>query len=74
LLFDTAGLPEDGYLALASTIRQVWTQDHFQHAAEYGQLQFNAALLEVSCGHKITVTGKCKRQTIPVVATENQLE
>jgi phosphoglycerol transferase MdoB-like AlkP superfamily enzyme len=74
LLFDTAELPEDGYLALASTIRQVWTQDHFQHAAEYGQLQFNAALLEVSCGHKITVTGKCKRQTIPVVATENQLE
>ncbi|OOG37401.1 LTA synthase family protein [Rhodanobacter sp. C05] len=67
LLFDTVGLPEDGYLALASTIRQDWERDHFQHTEQYRQLQFNAALLEVSCGHKLSATGKCKRQVFSSV-------
>lgn len=69
LLFDAVGLPEDGYLALASSIRRAWAQDHFQHTDQYQQLQFNAALLEVNCGHKLSTTGKCKHQILPVVAT-----
>ncbi|MEW9571391.1 LTA synthase family protein [Rhodanobacter sp. Si-c] len=59
LLFDTIGLPEDGYLALASAIREAWVQDHYQHGAEYGQVQFNAAELEVHCRHKLDATGRC---------------
>ncbi|OOG55545.1 hypothetical protein B0E48_12955 [Rhodanobacter sp. C03] len=59
LLFDTVGLPEDGYLALASTIRHVWAQDDYQHGSEYGQIQFNAAQLEVACRHKLDAAGKC---------------
>ncbi|OOG66309.1 hypothetical protein B0E46_02195 [Rhodanobacter sp. B04] len=71
LLFDAVGLPEDGYLALASTIRTAWEQDHLQHAEQYRQLQFNAALLEVSCGHKLSATGKCKRQVFSANADNN---
>ncbi|OOG55548.1 hypothetical protein B0E48_12970 [Rhodanobacter sp. C03] len=59
LLFDTIGLPEDGYLALDSVVRQVWAKDHYQHGAEYGQVQFNAAQLEVGCQHKLDVAGRC---------------
>lgn len=66
LLFDVTGLPEDGYLALASTIRQAWAQDHYEHGPHFGQIQFNAAILEVNCGHKLSKTGKCKRHLLPV--------
>lgn len=66
LLFDVAGLPEDGYLAIASTIRQAWANAHYEHGPHFGQIQFNAAVLEVSCGHKLSATGKCKRRLLPV--------
>jgi phosphoglycerol transferase MdoB-like AlkP superfamily enzyme len=59
LLFDTIGLPEDGYLALASTIREAWARDHYKHGAKYGQVQFNAAELEVHCRHKLDAAGRC---------------
>jgi hypothetical protein len=59
LLFDTIGLPEDGYLALDSVVQQVWAQDHYQHGADYGQVEFNAAKLEVACRQKLDAAGKC---------------
>jgi hypothetical protein len=65
LLFDTVGLPEDGYLAMSSVVRQAWEQDHFDNGPAYGQISFNAARLEVSCRHRITLTGKCKRRLVP---------
>jgi hypothetical protein len=61
LLFDIAGLPEDGYLAVASEIRLDRMQEHFQHDPEYGTLQFNAAELEVSCQGKLGASDKCGR-------------
>jgi phosphoglycerol transferase MdoB-like AlkP superfamily enzyme len=63
LLFDVVGLPEDGYLALASAIRRAWAQDNYQHGPEYGQVQFNAAQLEVACRHKLDAAGKCGVRT-----------
>ncbi|MDO1527640.1 LTA synthase family protein [Fulvimonas sp. R45] len=59
LLFDTIGFPEDGYLSLDSVVRQVWAEDHYRHGADYGQIQFNAAQLEVACRHKLDAAGKC---------------
>jgi len=64
LLFDTIGLPEDGYLALASTLRQVWANNHYQHGAAYGQVQFNAAELEVRCRHKLDAAGRCSGKPV----------
>ena len=61
LLFDTIGLPEDGYLALAAELRARWAAHDFQNGPHYGQIQFNAAELEVQCRHKLTLTGKCKK-------------
>lgn len=57
LLFDTAGLPEDGYLALASTIRLAWV--HGADTDNYRQVQFNAARLEVDCRRKLDTAGDC---------------
>jgi hypothetical protein len=65
LLFDTVGLPEDGYLALDSVVRQAWEQDHYQHGAEYGQVRFNAAELEVSCRRKLDAAGRCGESRAP---------
>jgi phosphoglycerol transferase MdoB-like AlkP superfamily enzyme len=62
LLFDTVGLPEDGYLAMSAVVRQAWQQDNFANEPAYGQVSFNAARLEVGCRHRITVTGKCRRR------------
>ncbi|MBD8881288.1 LTA synthase family protein [Rhodanobacter sp. 7MK24] len=59
LLFDTIGLPEDGYLAFDSVARQAWAQDRYQNGAKYGQVLFNAAQLEVSCRRKLDVAGEC---------------
>jgi phosphoglycerol transferase MdoB-like AlkP superfamily enzyme len=59
LLFDVAGLPEDGYLALASTIRLASTHDDVANADSYRDVQFNAARLEVTCGHKLNSAEDC---------------
>lgn len=59
LLFDVANLPEDGYLALASTIR-VAAHDSVANGDAYRNVQFNAARLEVSCGRKLDSAGKCE--------------
>jgi hypothetical protein len=61
LLFDVAGLPEDGSLAVASEIRLDRMHEHFQHDSEYETLQFNAAKLEVSCNGKLGASDKCGR-------------
>jgi phosphoglycerol transferase MdoB-like AlkP superfamily enzyme len=71
LLFDTVGLPEDGYLAMSSVIRQAWQRDHFDNGPSYGQVSFNAARLEVSCRRRITLNGKCKRRLIPAAQVAN---
>jgi phosphoglycerol transferase MdoB-like AlkP superfamily enzyme len=59
LLFDVAKLPEDGYLALASVIRLAAKDDDEANAGAYRDVQFNAARLEVSCGHKLDQAGQC---------------
>lgn len=61
LLFDTIGLPEDGYLAFDSVAQQAWAQDNYQDSVKYGQLRFNAAQLEVHCGRKLDAAGQCDR-------------
>jgi len=65
LLFDTIGLPEDGYLALDSVIRQFREENQGQRGAEYGQVQFNAAELEVSCRRKLNAEGGCGESSPP---------
>jgi phosphoglycerol transferase MdoB-like AlkP superfamily enzyme len=59
LLFDIAGLPEDGYLALASSIRFASTHDVVANVDSYRNVQFNAARLEVTCGKKLNSTEVC---------------
>lgn len=59
LVFDIAKLPEDGYLALASTIRATAARDAVPNADAYRDVQFNAARLEVRCGHKLDDAGRC---------------
>ena len=60
LLFDVAHLPEDGYLALASTIREAKARKNPDDGLDYAQLQFNAALMEVHCGQKLDAAGQCQ--------------
>jgi hypothetical protein len=59
LLFDVAGLPEDGYLALASAIRFASAHDAVANVDNYRDVQFNAARLEVTCGHKLNSAENC---------------
>jgi phosphoglycerol transferase MdoB-like AlkP superfamily enzyme len=59
LLFDVAQLPEDGYLALASVIRMTAEHDAVANVDAYRNVQFNAARLEVRCGHKLDDAGRC---------------
>jgi phosphoglycerol transferase MdoB-like AlkP superfamily enzyme len=59
LLFDVAQLPEDGYLALASVIRMTAEHDAVANVDAYRNVQFNAARLEVRCGHKLDDVGRC---------------
>jgi hypothetical protein len=59
LLFDIAGLPEDGYLALASTIRYASAHDAVANVDRYRDVQFNAARLEVTCGHTLNSSEGC---------------
>jgi hypothetical protein len=58
-LFDVAQLPEDGYLALASVIRMTAEHDAVANVDAYRNVQFNAARLEVRCGHKLDDAGRC---------------
>lgn len=61
LLFDVAGLPEEGYLALASTIRQAKVRKSLGGQFDYAKLQFNAALMEVNCGRRLDENLHCAR-------------
>ncbi|TPG11192.1 LTA synthase family protein [Rhodanobacter glycinis] len=65
LLFDTIGLPEDGYLALDSLVRQDRSRDHDLHGTDYRLMQFNAAQLEVACRHRLDAAGHCGGQRPP---------
>ncbi|GAB2586961.1 hypothetical protein GCM10027066_30410 [Dyella jejuensis] len=58
LLFDVAGLPEDGYLALSSTMRRQRVREHAESGI-YEQLQYNAAIMEVRCQHALSLSGGC---------------
>lgn len=58
LLFDVAGLPEDGYLAFDSVGR--YADGHRSPGdPDVGQVLYNAARLEVRCRRKITLEGTC---------------
>ncbi|HET7931882.1 MAG TPA: LTA synthase family protein [Rhodanobacteraceae bacterium] len=67
LLFDTAGLPMNGYLAFDGAVRQAEVQDHFQDNASLGQVLYNAARLEVACRSRITFAGTCGPRQHPAV-------
>ena len=73
LLFDTIGLPEDGYLALASVIRaeRSGSNDALQQLTKdtsVDPLQRNAALLEVHCRRKLDASGECTKMSAPTLA------
>ncbi|HEX5353171.1 MAG TPA: LTA synthase family protein [Rhodanobacteraceae bacterium] len=58
LLFDVAGLPEDGYLAFDSVGR--YADGHRSIGdPDVGQVLYNAARLEVRCRSKIMLAGAC---------------
>lgn len=59
LLFDTIGLPEDGYLAFDSVVQQALAKHNNRDSARYDQVLFNAADLEVACRHKLDAAGRC---------------
>ncbi|MEP6897737.1 MAG: LTA synthase family protein [Rhodanobacter sp.] len=61
LLFDTLKLPEDGYMAFDGAIRKAAANDSPEQDAHYGQISFNAALMEVRCEKKLGADGKCKK-------------
>jgi phosphoglycerol transferase MdoB-like AlkP superfamily enzyme len=61
LLFDTLNLPEDGYMAFDGAIRKAAANDVPEQGAHYGQISFNAALMEVRCEKKLNAEGKCKK-------------
>lgn len=65
LMFDTIGLPEDGYLAVDSVVQQIRSKDHGQHEADYLAVQFNAAQLEVGCRRKLNAEGRCDEGLLP---------
>lgn len=59
LLFDSIGLPEDGYLAFDGVLRQVEAKALPQEVPGYDQMFFNAARIEVRCKRKLSLSGKC---------------
>lgn len=59
LLLDTAGLPEDGYMAFDGAIREAETKDVPQQLPHYGQVSFDAARMEVRCRHRLKLDGTC---------------
>lgn len=64
LLFDTIGLPEDGFLAFESIIRPHWKNPS---ASAYDnksvQVEVNGAQLEVACRRILDATGYCSVDT-----------
>jgi phosphoglycerol transferase MdoB-like AlkP superfamily enzyme len=62
LLFDTLGLPGDGYLAFDGAIREAAAQAQPEQGAHYGQVSFNAARMEVRCRQKLSLAGTCPRR------------
>jgi hypothetical protein len=60
LLFDALKLPEDGYLAFNGAIRDAAMKDKADQEPHYGQVSFNAALMEVRCEKKLDAEGKCR--------------
>lgn len=60
LLFDIAGLPENGYLAF-DAVGRVVDHHHSPSDPDIGQVLYNAARLEVRCRHTITLAGTCGR-------------
>ncbi len=61
LLFDTIGLPADGYLAFDGAIRQAEKQAPASDGAHFGQISINAARMEVRCERKLDRNGKCRK-------------
>jgi phosphoglycerol transferase MdoB-like AlkP superfamily enzyme len=62
LLFDTIGLPDDGYLAFDGAIRDAESADAASRRPDYGQVSLNAARMEVRCRHELTLQGTCPRK------------
>lgn len=66
LLFDTIGLPEDGYLAFDGAVREAESADSPARASHYEQVSINAARDEVRCKKKIQLDGSCdKKSAVP---------
>ncbi|WP_424682117.1 LTA synthase family protein [Frateuria sp. YIM B11624] len=59
LVFDTIGLPEDGYLAIEAEVRKTIQQDPQADVPAYGQVVFNAARLAVNCRKTLTIEARC---------------
>ena len=62
LLFDTIGLPADGYLAFDGAIRQAELGNSTARASFYEQISVNAAREEVRCKEKIRLDGSCRKK------------
>jgi hypothetical protein len=59
LVFDTIGLPEDGYLAIEAEVRKTIEQAPQADAPGYGQVVFNAARLALHCRRTLTIEAAC---------------
>ncbi|HEX7368951.1 MAG TPA: LTA synthase family protein [Rhodanobacteraceae bacterium] len=68
LVFDVAGLPENGYLAFDAAGRVAVHRDG-ANGPDMGQVMYNAARLEVRCRHAITLAGTCAKQAPASAAT-----
>ncbi|HEV7122509.1 MAG TPA: LTA synthase family protein [Rhodanobacter sp.] len=63
LLFDTIGLPKDGYLAFDGAMSQAESGDSSERASHYEQVSINAARHEVRCKEKIQLDGSCRKKS-----------
>lgn len=61
LVFDTVGLPEDGYLAIESEVRHTLSHDPSADGPAYGQIVFNAARMAVHCRDKLELEATCPK-------------
>ncbi|RAP58430.1 hypothetical protein BTJ49_05655 [Oleiagrimonas sp. MCCC 1A03011] len=62
LLFDTIGLPEDGYLAIDGAVREASGGQYVKKGSHLDKVAFNAARMEVSCKHRINAEqGDCSK-------------
>lgn len=71
LLFDAAGLPEDGFLAISAAMRRSRVQDSPKREEHYTILQFGVAELEVSCRGKLDLKAQCPLPGAPVAVSVN---